>query len=138
MRAAISLLAAVLFTGCATSTKVQVFTRASTNAGEPVYMMVRTGEQLELEEPYEQAARRMFTREKDVQRVERQVILPGSTFTVTLETPEDQDLGIYFFFTKYQEKVHRYRLVVSRTKLPAAIFIELGDNEILDSTYRGR
>lgn len=127
----------LLSAGCTSSTRVQVVSRASTNAGQPVYMMVRTGEQLELEEPYEQAAQRMFTRNKDAKRVERQVILPGSTFNVTIATPEE-DVGIYFFFTKYQEKVHRFRLVVSRSKLPAEIFIELGDSEIDNSTYRER
>lgn len=132
------LLAVLLFAaGCTTSTRVQVLSRKSTNAGQPVYMMVRTGEQLDLEEPYERAAQRMFTRDKDAKRVERQVILPGSTFNVTFETPEE-DVGIYFFFTKYQEKVHRFRLVVSRSKLPAEIFIELGDSEIDNSTYRER
>jgi len=132
------LLAAALLAGCATSTRVQIVSRSSTNHGEPVYMMIRTGDQLELEEPYKEAAQRMFTRDKDVKRVERQVILPGSTFNVTVETPEEEDLGIYFFFTKYQEKEHRFRVVVSRTKLPAEIFIELGDDEIVDSTYRER
>lgn len=132
------LLAAALLGGCATSTKVQVYSRASTNAGEPVYMMVRTGEQLDLEEPYVQAARRMFTKDKDVQRVERQVILPGKKLTVTLDTPEEQDIGIYFFFTNYKEKRNQFRLVVNRTKLPAEIYIELGDNGILDKTYRSR
>ena len=103
-----------------------------------MYMMVRSGEQIDLEEPYENAARRMFTREQDVKRVDRQVILPGATFSVNLETPEKEDLGVYFFFTKYKEKEHRFRVVVSRTKLPAEIFIELGDDEIVDSTYRER
>lgn len=122
---------------CSTSTRVQVTSSASTNHGRPIYMMVRAGEQMTLEEPYEQAARRMFSREPDPKVIARQVIIPGTQLTATLATPEE-DVGIYFFFTEHDDRDHRFRMVVARQKLPADIYILLGDDRIADSSYRAR
>lgn len=137
MRFAGLVFALLMAAGCSTSTRVQVRSLGNTNGGEPLYMMIRSGEQLALEESYEQAAHRAFTSEPDPKTIERSVIIPGTIHSVNLETPED-DMGIYFFFTDYKEKLHSFKLIVSRKKLPAEIIILLGEHEVATSTYRAR
>lgn len=127
--------------GCASSTRIQVISRASTNGGQPLHMLMRSGDQVELGETYDAAAKRAFTREEDKKRLERQVIIPGVTYSVSLDVPEGEDLGVYFFFTGFEEsekKAYGFRLLFTRTELPAEIFVELGDDEILDFVRRRR
>ena len=123
--------------GCASSTKIQVDSISRTNGGEPVYMMVRSGD--DLLEPYNDAAKRVFTKEPDPKILDRQVIIPGTTFTVSLEIPEEEDLALYFFFTEYNKKNSKeFRLVVSRTQLPAEVQVLLGVSDIADYVVRDR
>ncbi len=137
MRFSALLFAMLMAAGCSTSTRVQVRSIGSTNGGEPLYMMIRSGEQLALEESYEQAAQRAFTSEPDPKTLDRSVIIPGTIHSVNLQTPTD-DMGIYFFFTDYEDKLHRFKLIVSRKKLPAEIIILLGEHGVATSTYRAR
>ena len=136
-RWALFALLAALGAACSSSTRVQVTSLSTTNRGRPIYMMVRSGEQMTLEEPYEDAARRMFSRDPDPKVIARQVIIPGTQFTTSLPTPED-DIGIYFFFTEHDDRELRFRMVVSRRKLPADIQVLLGEDRIADSSYRAR
>jgi hypothetical protein len=114
--------------GCATATKVYVKSSAQTNDGNTLYMVVRNVDGKPVaNEPYQEAARKLFTDPPDPSILSSQPVFPGNTVTVTVENGDAKDIVIYFFFTAPANNNWRVPL---RKPLPAEVFIDLGQNQV--------
>ena len=127
-------LAPALF-GCATTTRIHVESRKDTNAGEPLYMVIRsTDGKSFVTERYQDAAAKLFTRGQDPDVLVQEPIFPGRPYTVTIEDADKKDLVVYFFFTK---PGNNWRVPLRRP-LPAEAAIDLGSNDIQKVQVRKR
>lgn len=126
-----------LGSACASTTRIQVRSQPATNDGRALYLLVRevpSGEEVVVE-GYEQAARRVFSREPATGRQERRAIIPGTPLTVDFETKGEGDVVLYFFFTEPGDDWWR---TIDKKRLPAEIVVELGLDEIESIGVRGR
>jgi len=122
------LLAALTFlSGCATTTRIYVKSKETTNDGNTMYMAVRTvyPKAATLNEPYQQSAAKLFTDPPDPTIITTQPIFPGDSAAVTLDNI-DKDVVVSFFFTSpgpnWRVPLHR--------PLPAEIYIDLGQHQV--------
>ena len=133
--ALLAVVGASALVGCATTTRIHVESRKETNAGEPLYMVVRsTDGKSFVTERYQDAAAKLFTRGQDPEIVVQEPIFPGRPFTATIEDADKKDLVIYFFFTK---PGNNWRVPLRRP-LPAEAVIDLGANDIQKVQVRKR
>lgn len=88
---------------------------------------VKADEVLNLD--YHKLAKQVFYPE-DPALQERKVVIPGEPLSFKIDTEEDQDLVVYFFFTDWL-KEDRWWKKIRRQILPTTIVFVLGDREII-------
>lgn len=135
LAAACLALFAVLGAGCASAVRIQVRSDDDTNAGRPLYLLVRSVDSRALvSESYTEAAALVFSmpRESSIQHV--QALIPGQDASITLPVPEASDLALYFFFTRPGEK---WRVPLPRP-IPSDIVVELSSNQVKRVMVRRR
>lgn len=115
--------------------RIQVRSDNDTNAGRPLYMLVRSVDSRTLvSESYKDASDLVFTTPRDATIQHLQAVLPGQDVNVTLPTPEESDLALYFFFTRPGEK---WRVPLPRP-IPSDIVVELSSNQVKRVMVRRR
>lgn len=118
----------VALSGCASNIRLVIDSIPQANGGKPVHVMVRAGKYDDLvPRSYESEANRMFSTREDTSVRSREVIIPGQRHVVVLKDDEESAVGLYVFFTNYEEP---WSVRFGREALPGEIFIVLKENKL--------
>jgi hypothetical protein len=112
----------------ATTMQVVVQTTAATNAGDPLYGMVRTldAKAAPAAEAYQDISSRLFASPPDPTVIASEPIIPGAATTFEVDTSASKGLVVYFLFTNPGANWR----VPLRPPFPKVLTIELDANQV--------
>lgn len=100
----------VLLTSCShlrnsENTTLQIRATRETNHGTPLYVVIKETTITDfLLDDYHKITSQMFGKDSEKNYLTKQVIIPGSVNTITIEKPnKEKSLGLYFIFTTPDE-----------------------------------
>jgi len=122
----------VSLTGCFQTKKEDevtfyIKTTKTTNQGTPFYVVVKETSMAQfLTQDYHQIAAQSFWKEEDTSNLLKRVLVPGSTYKITLPSPgKDKSLGVYFLYTNPGDY---WKYIVNKPKAEK-VKILLGEGE---------